>query len=111
VKDAASLLLRLKDAAETDVTKPLLTRIDDLAALHIDLQEASPMTPDPAGGLLIDDEALLLAQVLGLAAKQRRNGDARRAALLQQLAGVLLPAVRQAASRAIEVRRDTRATP
>lgn len=109
--DAATPLLKLIEIAELELTRRRIDGRTEIEALRATLEATVSLCPDPQGGLLIDDEAILLAQVLCLIRKQRSHGDERRAALLQQLAGVLLPAVRQSASRAIEVRRDTRPTP
>lgn len=113
MRDAATLLLALIDATEKAVTRPTADRVHaaELEVLRGELEGATAFQLDPVGGLLLDVEALLLAKVLCLIAKQRALGEDRRVALLQQLAGVLLPAVRQALSRALEVRRDTRPTP
>ena len=111
MRDAATLQRELLDLAEAALLRPALVSVSALPALEEELAALRPKATDPAGGLLIDDETLLLAQALRMQARQRAAHDDRRAALMLQIVGVLLPAVRAAHWRAIEVRRDTRATP
>jgi hypothetical protein len=110
MRDAATLLRLLVDETEQALGRPRIGSADGLGTLHAEIVAASPMLPDPDGGLLIDVEATLLAQVLHFAARENALGDKHRLALMQQLAGVLLPAVRAAVWRAIEVRRAERPT-
>lgn len=110
MRDAASLLVELIDVAERAITRPAINLGEEILKLREQIDDAAPHQADPDGGILLDDEATLLPQVLWLWHRQRALADEDRAALLLQLAGVLLPAVRKALGRAIKVRRDTRAT-
>lgn len=103
---ASSLLLRLIDTAEAVTCRPRLTSDVDTTCALRDEVVAFVLKPID-GARLVSDEAVLLAQVLHLIARERVFGNARPAQLGCQLAGVMLPYIREDLTRAIVARRDS----
>lgn len=108
MSDPASLLLRLLEQTDA-VLRPglVLGRRAEIAALREEVVEAKRMPCESSAERVIDDEAVLLAQVLELIEAAREVSDEKRVLRLCQVAGVLAPCIRGDAGAAIERRRNT----
>jgi hypothetical protein len=110
VTTASNLLLRLIDQAERVVNRPARAFLgDDQEAIALLGAEIKRAVEQPApDGRLVGDYELLLAQVLAMIGRTR--GDGERAMVLCQVAGVLIPAVRESLGKAIEAQRAPAST-
>lgn len=105
-RETSSLLLRLVDEAERIVNRPALPPSVDAARVEALELEARTLIDKPvANGTprIAGDYELLLCQVLRMIARARGNGE--RVMVLAQVAGVLIPAVRDNLATAIAIQR------
>lgn len=105
--DDATLLSRLIDAAEAMMLPrrpaPFPEALIETCAVIQDRAR-----PVPEGGGFIDDHTRLLAIVVSAGMTAKVSYDRRRHAIYAQIAGVLLPYIRDDLSAAIEHRRNAR---
>jgi hypothetical protein len=109
--DAATLLTRLILLTELSLTRPVGLSSANVEALY-DLEAEiswALTTAVPEGGRLICEQHEVLADVLIKIEVSRAQGDARNEKLWRQLAGVMLPHVREDLSAAL-AHRSRRAT-
>lgn len=108
----ASILARVVDVADAVLSRPLARAVPDekLAGLYDEVAAAAAAPVESAELRFVDPFAVMLAKTVVLLDSARAYGDPR-ATGFAQVAGVLLPLVREAWSRALQAMRTVRPTP